>query len=393
MAGKKKADGRPPFFGVPPPLAHDFPFSGKNGGREDAIRAISFYISVSKNYRTVVGSLPEALLYYNRAKSYERDGKLFCERRSQEESGTMALWEKKKSKKRVSNVLVFLLAFVLFLLVFGGLCLWAVVQINEERRSRESADSGLNLSETVAFTEEDARNILIVTTDGGEAQGFVAVRADPSLTRMGAVAFPRDMVVDYETSEIRLYELYREQGIAVTRTALEKTSGVAFDNYAVITYENIERVIDHFEAGLIFMLTEDLDYQGDGLSIQLDGGLKTLSSSQVVDVLRYPNWHGGRKQRAQIQAQITAALINQYMTSSRAEQADGDFSALVNLVNSDILVSHYNEAKPGLAYLASRNTGDICQVLDLEGEYQGSGDAIRFYAADRVVDRLEAAFG
>ena len=52
---------------------------------------------------------------------------------------TMALFEKKKKKGRVSNAVVFLLAFILFLLVFGGLCLWAVVKINEERRANDSS--------------------------------------------------------------------------------------------------------------------------------------------------------------------------------------------------------------------------------------------------------------
>ena len=54
----------------------------------------------------------------------------------------MALWEKKKTKRRMSNALIFLLAFIVFLLVFGGLCLWAVVKINEERLAGES--SGLS---------------------------------------------------------------------------------------------------------------------------------------------------------------------------------------------------------------------------------------------------------
>ena len=306
----------------------------------------------------------------------------------------MALWEKKKKKRRASNLLVFLLAFVIFLVVFGGLCLWAVVKINEERLAGESsAASGFSTSETVTFTQQDARNLLIVTTDGGQARGFVAVRADPSRTRMGAVAFPRDMVVDYGTSEIRLYELYAQEGIAVTRTALEESSGVTFDNYAVITYDNIQKAVDHFESGLIFQLNEDLDNEGDGLSIQLKGGLKTLSSAQVVSVLRYPNWHGGRRQQAQVQAQVAAALINQYLRASRSAQADADFSALVNLVQSDILVSHYTAAKPGLDYLASRNDGEICQVLTVEGEYQGSGDALRFYAEGQVIDQLKSLFG
>ncbi len=306
---------------------------------------------------------------------------------------TMALFEKKKKKGRVSNAVVFLLAFILFLLVFGGLCLWAVVKINEERRANDSSVVSLidSSGRGTDFDESDVRRLLIITVDDGEAQGFVAVRADPARARMGAAAFSRDMVVDYEVNEVRLFELYASKGAVVTKTALEKASGISFDNYAVIRYDNIAKAVDYFEQGLIFKLTENLNYQGDGLSIRLDGGMKTLSASQTLDILRYPSWHGGRKQRADVQAQVTAALINQYMRASRADKADADFSALVNLVKSDILVSHYNAAKPGLTYLASRNNGDLCQVLSVEGEYQGSGDALRFYAADKTSDKLKAA--
>lgn len=306
----------------------------------------------------------------------------------------MALWEKKKKEHRVSNAVVFLLAFILFLVVFGGLCLWMVVKINEERRGAESSANGFSeVSNGNTFGPEDARNLLIVTVDADQAQGFLAVRSDPANTRMTALAFPRDTVLDYGTSEYKAYELYAEQGIGRTKDALETLSGIRFDNYAVITYANIEKVIDHFEEGLIFTLTESLDYHEGDLNIRLDGGLRTLSSSQVVGMLRYPAWHGGRKQQADIQAQVVAALVNQFLRENRADKADADFSALVNLVKSDIMVSHYNAAKSGLAYLASRNDGTLCVTLSLEGEYEGSGDALRFYAADGVAESLSRTFG
>ncbi len=70
----------------------------------------------------------------------------------------MALFEKKRKKGRVSNAVVFLLAFILFLIVFGGLCLWAVVKINEERRANNSsvANGFDSSSQGTDFDESDA---------------------------------------------------------------------------------------------------------------------------------------------------------------------------------------------------------------------------------------------
>lgn len=308
----------------------------------------------------------------------------------------MSLFRKKKKKhisKKVNNVLVFLLVFIIFLLVFGGICLWAVVKINEERRSAQSPES-ISGTESVRFDESDVRNLLIITVDDRQAQGFVLVHANPAKTLVRTLAIPRDTVVDYKTSEVRLYELVDQQGIAVARDALAKLFDIKFDNYIEISYDNIEKLVDYFESGITMKLDEDLEYHSNQLSVSISGGLRTLSPSQAVKVLRYPAWHGGRKQRADIQAEMTAALVNQYMHSSRKESSDADFSFLVNLASkTDILVSHYTSAKAGLSHLAEHNDQDLCKAISLPGEYQGSSEAIRYYAAGDIHQLLKTALG
>lgn len=289
--------------------------------------------------------------------------------------------------------MVFLLSFIIFLVVFGGICLWAVIKINEERRAVASSTVGTT-SQAVQFDETDARNLLVVTTDQNSPQGFVIVRADPAKARILTLAVPRDTVVDYGTREVRLHELTAEYGIPVARDSISKLFNVRIDNFIEITYDNIEKMVNYFESGIIMQLNEDLDHHDESLSISIDGGLRTLTASQVVKVLRYPSWRGGRKQRADIQAQLTSALINQYMRSLRKDRADDDFSYLVNLAKkTDILVSHYISAKTGLDYLAERNDGSISSSVSLPGEYKGSGDAIRYYAADDVKKTLKAMMG
>lgn len=294
----------------------------------------------------------------------------------------------RKPVKKYNNVLVFLLVFIVFLIVFGGICLWAVINISKEHLSSTSGSPSSQF-DLVKFDESDARNLLIVTTDQNQAQGFVYVRCDPAKTSIRTLAIPRDTVVDYKTSEIRIHELYQNQGITAVRDSVAKLLGIKFDNYYVISYQNIEKLVDYFEMGIIINLDENLKYSDTSFSIDIDGGLRTLTPSQVVKVLRYPAWHGGRKQRADIQAQLVAAMINQYMRPSRKNMADKDFSFIVNLASKkDILVSHFAEARDGLDFLAERNDGKICVAVSLPGEYQGSGEAIRYYVSDDIKERL-----
>lgn len=298
----------------------------------------------------------------------------------------MAKHQKKRRKTTASNAVVFAVTFLVFLVVFGGLCLWVVVRMNEEKRSNDASSGATNLLSNhaaAAFTAEDARNLLIITVDEGQAQGFVAVRMDPAGTSMRAAAFPRDMVVEQEAEEIRLYELYAAQGAAATRDALAEATHCVLDNYAVITYPAIKDTVDYYENGLIMEFSESLEYKDDTLNIQLPAGHQYLTSSQVLDVLRYPAWRGGRKQRADIQAQVVAALINQYMREARIAKADEDFSAMVNhLLTTDIRRQHFHAARAGLDYLAGQNTGALCTTKSVAGSYVGSGDALRFVYDD-----------
>ena len=298
------------------------------------------------------------------------------------------LGKPKKKKRRISGTLTFLLAFIVFLLVFGGLCLWAVTNVMRERTMKNAPPSsaGEDVS-TVQFHAEDARNLLIVTTDDQQAQGFVIVRTDPANMRIRTLALPRETNVAVGTEWFRLYELYSAKGVQETRAAIEEQLGISLDHYAVVNYPNIDKILRYYDSWLIFTLIENLD------SLQITGGLKNLTPTQVTDLLRYTSWRGGYQQRADIQAQIAAAMINQYMVPGRLASAEADFNALINLVQSDIKVSHYVQAKPGLDYLTQRNTGDICAVVSPAGSYVGSGEQIRFELEETAAASLHTVFG
>lgn len=291
-------------------------------------------------------------------------------------------------KRRISGMLVFGLTFFLFLAVFGGVMLWGMAEFWRQTSADPSSDTSSDDStDTPVFGEEDVRNLLIITEYEGEAQGFVLVSADPARARMRAVSIPRETAAVVGTEQTRLFELYRVQDMRTVRDAVAEVLGVTVDNYAVITYANIERVISHFEAGLIFEVPENLHYShaASGYSIQLTSGAHVLTGPQTTAMLRYPLWSGGRRQEAGIQAQVIAALVNQYMTAGRVEKGPADFTALVNLVRSDIYASQYHAAKAGLDYLAKQNDGSLCSVVALAGEYVGNGDAMRFEAAEKAI--------
>lgn len=303
-----------------------------------------------------------------------------------------------QKRRRVNNVVIFLVVFILFLVVFGLVCLWAVLKLNEEHRQQSGSNTASQGSlSTVQYTEADARNLFLVTVDGSEPAGFVVLRTDPANVRIRTMALPVETELADGTTLTTLKAYYQEKGAKESAAAVGSLLGLDFQNYAVITYANLEKMMGYFGNGVIFDIPENLSYQdtGTGYFIEMDGGRRTLTAPQMLNVLRYPQWNGGRRQTAEIQAQMVAAILNQYLVPARAAKLDADFSQFVNLVqHSDMRRSDFVAALEGIAYLLSRNTeGHLCSTISAPGEFVGGGDDLRFCLVEDVEPQLRSSLG
>lgn len=279
--------------------------------------------------------------------------------------------------------------FVFFFLLFGGLSWWVIWSMSQAARETDTAPA----SEATGnpYTPQDARTLLLITEDEGEAQGFVLIRMDPAQSRIRTLSIPRETALDSSQDSKRLFEVYETQKGAGIGTYVEEVTGIAVDFYAVLPYEGMEELLNQAGSGLSFTLPENLRYDMDGYTIRIDGGEQVLSATQVTDVLRYPAWNGGRQQRAAVQAQIISACINQYFTPATMEN-DAGYEACVAVADTNLLREPYYQLREPLAYMASRNTGTICQPLSVEGEYAGQGDEIRFYLQKPIGTAVRNAF-
>lgn len=290
--------------------------------------------------------------------------------------------KRRKHTRSMQNGVAFLVTFLVFLALFGGVMVWGVVEYWQQNHGDDTPDPTPSTTPTEPYTATATRRLLLITEDGGEAQGFVVLTAEPAAARVQAIAFPRETAVIVGTEQTRLFELYKSHDIPTVKAAIEPLLGEAIDNWAVLSYANVQRLVTHFGDGVIFTLPEAVSYQtADGMTVNMKSGARTLSATQVTDLLRYSGWHGGRAARAEVQAQLAAALVNQYLTVSRFDEKDTDFHAIMNLCRSDMLASQFAEARDGLLILARHNQRDIASARLADGEFVGAGDAMRFEPA------------
>lgn len=266
-----------------------------------------------------------------------------------------------KKRRRVNNVVVFLVVFILFLIVFGLVCLWAVLKLNEERLQQSGSNTASQGSlSAVQYTEADARNLFLVTVDGSDPAGFVVLRTDPANARIRTMALPVETELADGTTLTTLKAYYLDKGAKESADAVGSLLGLNFQNYAVMTYANLEKMMGYFGNGVIFEIPENLSYQDSetGYFIEMDGGRRTLTAPQMLNVLRYPQWNGGKRQIADIQAQMVAAILNQYLVPGPRGKAGCRFQQLSTWYSIRIAAFGFRRGwQEGISYLLSLQYG------------------------------------
>lgn len=287
----------------------------------------------------------------------------------------------KRSVKRPRSGVVFLVTFLVFLALFGGVMIWGVSEFWRQNYT-ETPDAAPTTVSAADHTASETRRLLLITEEDGAAQGFVLLCAEPAAGRIVALPLPRETVVTLGTSQSRLFELYAAGGTAAVTEQVERLTGEPIGNTAVITYEGIRKWITYLGDGVIFTLNEEVRYENrDGAAVTMKSGARTLSAAQATDLLQYTGWHAGRRGQADVQAQLAAAIINQYLLPSRFDEENTDFYTLMNLWRSDIRVSQFAACRDDLLSLARRNHASICTVVFPAGEYVGVGEEMRFEMA------------
>ncbi len=284
-----------------------------------------------------------------------------------------------QKRKGGRSGLAFLLTFVFALALFGGLTTWVIMDVwNPKAPLTPSAPT----TTAPPVTTQKEMRMLLITEDGGEAQGFVALSIEPQMGRVRVVPVPRETAVTVGTEQLRLFEWYRTADLTAVSAAVGNLLGWELSHHAVLSYHALTELVTYLNEGVIYTLTENISYQNAvGTTVSMAAGARTLSAVQVPDLLRYDGWHGGRRARANVQGDIVAALFDQYFTASRFNAKDSDFKTFISLTRSNILTSDYAVVRETLLQLARRNSFDISTVTPPKGEFVGVGEATRFEMA------------
>lgn len=298
----------------------------------------------------------------------------------------------KKSNKRSdrpssSGMLIFVAAFLGCLLLFTaiGVIWWQVADPDLSFLPSLGGDPDDTATTTtspqnqpVNYTVEDRFSVAVfITDDQGKLQTVTLVNARPDLKSFAVMGMPGELDMQ-TTDEDTLARRLEYDGPGATLLSLGVYFNETIDYYLMLSYSDAESLFRSLGSNLVMTLDRNVDQQSSdsSFSIHLDAGQQALTPKQVANLLRCDNWQGGRRERAIMHAAVIEAYLNQFIAASR--DLEEDYADLMKLASSNLSSQRFNLVKKPLEHIADNNTGDITETFYATGNFEGSGDTLRF---------------
>lgn len=205
--------------------------------------------------------------------------------------------------------------------------------------------------------------LLLGVADQGGSDTIMLGVFDTANKKASLISIPRDTVVKYEGSYIKINASYSYGGVEAVRDCVSKMLAVPIDYYVKVNTRAFREIVDEI-GGVDFNVPVRMDYDdpyGD-LYIHIAPGYQHLNGKQAEGVVRcrscYANADIGR---AATQRAFLAALAKQTITLSNVTKVTSLINILNTYVESDMPLNT-------MVYFGTQAVGmDLDTSLDMAG--------------------------
>ena len=205
--------------------------------------------------------------------------------------------------------------------------------------------------------------LLLGVADQGGSDTIMLGVFDTAAKQASLISIPRDTVVKYNGSYIKVNAAYSYGGVEAVRECVSKMLAVPIDYYVTVNTRAFREIVDEID-GVWFDVPVRMDYDdpyGD-LYIHIAPGYQHLNGRQAEGVVRcrscYPNADIGR---AATQRAFLTALAKQTITLSNVTKVTSLINILNTYVESDMPLNT-------MVYFGTQAVGmDLDTSLDTAG--------------------------
>lgn len=187
--------------------------------------------------------------------------------------------------------------------------------------------------------------VLFICADSKEKFDFAfAVNCDFDKQNMVVKCFDYKTAVEYGNSVLNCGELYKKYSIQDFKIALAESYKIDIDKYFICDRTNAKEILSLFD-GITVNVSEHVDYNSDGINLELEKGEQKISGAYALNYLLISDNN--------VRENIVCDIINSVLLPEYTDNSQKLFTAFVNSGETDISVIDYSQAIEKLSIYAN----------------------------------------
>lgn len=278
---------------------------------------------------------------------------------------------RRRGSKAGTTAIPFMITFLISLFVFGGVALYFYNKLTAKSNELQPMQSA-----TTSISDDDVNSILFVLdpTEENRKNAVMMMRFDPVRKMIFCIGVPLDLKVSHEGKIMSVDECYTVYGIDVLKAAVSDLLDQPIDRYMLMDSEGFKSTVS-----LIGNVVYRIPIRDEGL--KPTEAPATLDNNQFVTLLTSTQYTS-EEERSNVIGNSIATLLNQCIGGEEyariqgeknggervARNLDGYFSAVINVVTTDITAKDFSDHRHAISYMfeysqaPARGMGVICDT-------------------------------
>ena len=273
-----------------------------------------------------------------------------------------------KNSRNKGTLKYFIIAFGAFVLILGLASVFLFMYSIDfdfnnfvdkpEEETTELAETTTELTYSVNSLKGKS-TVLFVCADSKEEFDFAfTVECDFDNKTMNVKCVDAKTKVAINGSSSTCGEVYKNNSIIELKSAFKESFKINIDKYFVCDRAGAKEILSLFD-GITINVAENIDYNANGINLELNKGKQTVSGAYALNYLIISN--------NIIREQIVCDIIKSVLIPQYTDNSQSLFTDFVNAGETDISVIDYSESIENLKIYANAED-KFLPVTSTEGE-------------------------
>ncbi len=257
------------------------------------------------------------------------------------------------------------ITFLAMMSVLGSICF---VAYTNSSASRAQAPAHAEKPTAALPQPEDRLTLLVSAAEASDADpdAYILLSFLPHQGRIAICVLPPDTYLEYGGQGTTIARMYRQGGLPYAKKGVAQYLDIPIQRWARLDLTSLDALLDCQEL-MDYDLPVDLNYPLRGRQIVMPRGHYQLTGRRVMDIIAYPAYQGGERERSDRAALLIAEMITQTLPLFLdEEQGDRLQQTALKTVDTDLSAADCLQRRSALAFLAQLDL-PVTTMVYIEG--------------------------